>query len=299
MKLATNTARLLRSGRTLGLTLAFVAASSVQAETPSRPHRVVSLDHCADEYVLSLADRGQIAAVSPAATREFSYYADRAQGLPRTGAGAEEILKLSPDLVVRFFGGGYRTEEMLARFGIPVLDLTDGTTFDSVRDNLRKLGTALDQDARAAEIVSDMDRRLAAVATRAQGLRTGAAPRAAYVTPGGVTAGRGTMVDTILHAAGLTNMANIQGRSGWVHFDLETLVLAPPQLIVASFFDHATVRSDHWTLASHSVLRDMMRDVPTIILPSRLMSCGGPFSVDAVERIQDALAMSRTGPSTP
>ena len=79
--------------------------------------RIVSLDFCADQYVLKLADREQILAVSPDAVREFSYMRETAQGLPTVRSVAEDVLILKPDLVVRSYGGGPKAGDFFERAG--------------------------------------------------------------------------------------------------------------------------------------------------------------------------------------
>ncbi len=66
-----------------------VACGAAAAGAAPLP-RVVSLDYCADQYVLALADREQILAVSPAAGAEYSYMAERAQGVPRARPTPED-----------------------------------------------------------------------------------------------------------------------------------------------------------------------------------------------------------------
>ena len=61
----------------------------VRGET-GKPMRIVSLDYCADQYVLKLADREQILAISPDATGDFSYMREAARGVPTVRAAAED-----------------------------------------------------------------------------------------------------------------------------------------------------------------------------------------------------------------
>ena len=77
------------------------------AAEPVRP-TVVSLDYCADQYVLALADREQILAVSKDAERMFSLLREKAAGIPKVRAAAEDVVALAPDVVVRSWGGDAR-----------------------------------------------------------------------------------------------------------------------------------------------------------------------------------------------
>ena len=48
----------------------------------------LSVDNCADQYLLALAEHEQIIAVSQDAQQDFSYHAAAAQGLPRIHASS-------------------------------------------------------------------------------------------------------------------------------------------------------------------------------------------------------------------
>ena len=89
----------------------------------NRAQRIVSLDYCADQYVLKLADREQILAISPDAVKDFSYMQDAAVGVPTVRPVAEDVLILKPDLIVRTYGGGPNAAAFFKRAGVPVLQV--------------------------------------------------------------------------------------------------------------------------------------------------------------------------------
>lgn len=253
------------------------AASAGAAPLP----RVVSLDYCADQYVLALADREQILAVSPAAGAEYSYMAERARGVPRARPTPEAALMLSPDLVVRQWGGGFGAPDVLARFGIPVAQIGDDASLDQARASLLAIGAALGQSARAEALAAEMDRRLVAIAPSAPYTR----PRALYVTAGGMSSGAGTFIDAILAAAGVSNLTAEKGRSGWAWVDMEALALDPPDLFVTGFFDKRERAVDNWSPSRHAFLREELASRPAVHLASREVACSGWFVIDAIEAI--------------
>ena len=65
------------------------ACAQVAERGADAPRRIVSLDYCADQYVLKFADREDILALSPDAGKRFSYMRAAAEGIPtvrpRTG----------------------------------------------------------------------------------------------------------------------------------------------------------------------------------------------------------------------
>ena len=251
---------------------------------------VVSVDYCADQYVLALADRRQIAGVSARATREFSFYRDRAEGLPVVAATAEGVLDRAPDLVVRFWGGNRRMVAMLERVGIAAVNVTYGIDDTTIAGNLRAVGAALGQPDVAAAHIAERTARISALKQSGPlGLR------ALYLTPSGTTGGAGTDVDAMLSLAGLENLAVDLGYAGWRTVSLEALIRSPPDLFIGSFFDDSAVARSSWSVARHGRLADLMERIPTIAVPGRYLSCSGLFSVQAAEYIRGALADMNVG----
>lgn len=249
-----------------------------QISVTPRPGRVVSLDYCADQFVIKLADRADIAAVSGDAVHDFSYLREEAAGLPTVKSTAEAVLALKPDLVVRSYGGGPELAALLQRAGIQVHQIGWGEDFASVRTNVREAGRALGHAKRAEDLVRDFDRRLEAVA-KAGAVRT------LYMTSGGVTTGPGSMVDLMMTAAGLTNF---QTRPGWSPIPLEALAMERPAMTAAAFFDSGGTAQERWSSARHPIVRETMEDIPVARLDGSTMTCGGWFVMDAVEVLAGA-----------
>ncbi len=255
--------------------------------------RILSLDYCADQYVLALADRDDILALSPAAMSEYAYLSAEAAGLPRMRPTGEQILLSHPSLVVRQWGGGYDAPAHLARFGVPVVEVADGGDFATMRHNLRAVGQALGAQSAAEAMIAAFDARLQAI--EAQRLPPARQPRALYLTRGGATAGAGTFVDRLLRAAGVRNMAAQDGARGWRAIDLEAIALDPPDMIIAAFFDLKGAEVYYWSAGRHGFLEALMRRLPTVAVPSAQVACAGWFSLDAVQAIQ-ATAKSIAAP---
>ncbi|MBA4802867.1 MAG: ABC transporter substrate-binding protein, partial [Euryhalocaulis sp.] len=76
----------------------------LSAPAAAAPQRVVSASLCADQYVLSVATRDQVAALSWQSRDAVSLAPDWARDLPQAAPDAERLLMLKPDLVV--FGPG-------------------------------------------------------------------------------------------------------------------------------------------------------------------------------------------------
>jgi len=260
--------------------LAACAPPAAPPQPPARPVRVVSLDYCADQFVLKLADRGQIAAVSPDAGEPFSAMAGAAEGVARVRSSIEDVLALKPDLVVRSYGGGAGAAAAFARAGVPVAQVGYGETLAAARENVFAMAAALGHVERGARLVQDMDRRLATLTPT-----SGAPPRALYFTQGGVTTGPGGMVDEMMRFAGL---ANFETAPGWRSLPLERLAADKPDLVVAAHFGARADAQDFWSAARHPIARDLLHERPVAAIDGAWTSCPAWFLVDGVETLRSA-----------
>ena len=262
--------------------LFWLAACSGQvapaASMPERAMRIVSLDYCADQYVLKLVDAERILAVSPDAVKPFSYMREAAVGVPTVRPFAEDVLIAGPDLIVRSYGGGPNAAAFFERAGVPVLNVGWASDLDGVRAVMQNMAEGLGEPERGAQIVADMDARLAAVLP-AQDDR-----RALYMTPFGVTTGPGSLVHEMLVAAGLRNYQEAQG---WHPLPLERLAYERPDMVVAAFFEGDSGSKDAWSAMRHPVARAQVRDLPSVQLEGAWTSCGAWFLVDAVEALAE------------
>lgn len=246
------------------------------------PARIVSLDYCADQFVLALADRDQIAALSRGSQRDDSYFRDRARGIRQTRATLEEVLALRPDLVVRAWGGPWDAEQVYGRFGVPVLQVGGAPDFAGARATLLNAGAALGQSGRAEGVARDLDSRLARLAAAPAPLTRAVM----YLSAGGASAGRGTMMDALIAAAG---GRNVRTEEGWAVLPLERLVEAPPALIALGFFDHGRTRMNAWLLGQHPAVQRTLAEARTVSLPVAAISCEAWYAIDAAEIIAAAL----------
>lgn len=269
--------------RTPGLTailaaMAFAtpaAAHAVAAKTPT----VMSLDSCADQYVLALSPRAAIVGLSARADDQDSYMRAAARGLPVRRATTEAVLAVRPDIVVRYWGGDARLEATLERRGVKVVRIDDAAEFDAVRTNVRKVAAALDARAKGEALVAAMDAKLA----KARGAWKGAPTL--YFTPSGFTTGPGSLVDAMLRAAGMTNLAT---GSTWKPIPLERLVMHPPSAFVLGFFDVFAVAMQRWGPGRHAALKTRLPGRTVASLPSSILGCPAWFAADGPEALARA-----------
>lgn len=249
-----------------------LAAAAPAAAAP----RVFSLDQCADQYVLALSPREAIVGLSTRADDADSRLRARARGLPLRRSTLESVLAARPDVVVRHWGGDARLLAALRRHGVAVIEVPEAQDFAAVRRSLRDVGAGLGQPSRAEALAREMDARLA----RASGAWGGA--RALYVTPGGVTAGEGTLIGAMLKAAGLTSAAE---RPGYSTVSLEQLAMKPPAAVVLGFFDSFMLANTYWGPGRHRTLRKAAEGRTIGSLPGAVLGCPGWFLAEAAETL--------------
>src|SRR6185312_4705995 len=240
--------------------------------------RVVSLDQCADQYVLALSPREAIAGLSYRAEAGDSYLAAEAKGLPKRRATLESLLATRPEVVLREWGGDAQLVRRLQERGVRVATLQDAADFDGVRANIRQAAAALGEEAKGEALILRMDHELAEAGRRPTG------KTAAYLTPGGATAGPGTLVDAMLRAAGL---GNAEQGPGYRTLSLERLALQPPQALVLGFFDAVSLSRAWWSPARSGPMK-MARRRAMASLPGAVLSCPAWFAADGVVTLAKA-----------
>ncbi|BAT58969.1 corrinoid ABC transporter substrate-binding protein [Variibacter gotjawalensis] len=257
----------------LGVALLSAAPLSLDAA----PQRVVSLNICSDELVLRLAEPEHIASVTwLSRDARSSNVSDLAARVPVNHGLAEEVVPQRPDLV---FAGAFTTTTataLIRRQGIPVRILPIAASVDDARAHIREVASALGTQDRGEAIVADMDRRLAALPA--------APPRAVsalVLNPAGFAVGADSLIDDIMRRAGLENTARRLGAQNFI--PLELVVMSAPELLIIN-----AARDGPPSLATeilkHPALA-RMKNTRTIVLPSRLWTCGGPGNVEAIERL--------------
>ncbi len=246
------------------------AAVLASATSASAGERVFSLDQCADQYVLALAPRADIAGLSFRADDADSYLRTAATGLPLRRATTEAVLASGARIVVRYWGGDDLMARRLEERGIRVIKIDDATDFPGVRANVRHVSAALGRSVQGETLVARMDQELAG----ARGAWSG--QKVLYLTPGGFTAGPDTLVGAMISAAGLTDAAG----PGYAPVPLERLVLDPAQALVLGFFDPASLETQRWSVGRRAIVRRLAAQRTLAALPASILGCPAWFAAD-------------------
>lgn len=260
---------------------AFCLLSPALAAGPAAPKvRVASVTVCGDTYALMLADRDQIAAVSPEAGGPLAYYPDRAKGLPRNRGDLEALLAAHADLVLLEEGGKPQLVRALKRLGIRTIVLPGSAKFSDIAQTVRTVADALGQHARGETVVADMMRRIHKL--EAERPPEDRRPIALYFRPDGGGSGKGTFVNSMIELAGYRNLQAMLGQESWRNVPLESIVQKPPQVFITAFFDTQSESVNAVRGSKLDVIKAV--NVPVVSLPGRGMVCPSPALVAVAEQ---------------
>lgn len=270
------------------LTLAAFANTAKAAEGP---RRVVSMNVCTDQLAMLIADKDQLHSVSYLASDpNTSALSKKAVGIVVNHGLAEEVFLMQPDLVL---AGTYTTRttvQLLRRLGIRVEEFAPDNSIADIRENILRMGKVLAREARASELVRELDQGIAELAQRPASGKT-----VATYYANSYTSGAGTLVDEIVKLSGLTNLADKLGLSGTSRLPLEMLVLAQPDLVASGNASYAAPALAQENFA-HPAYRAIAAAGRSVAVPSSYTICGAPFTLEAARILQAAAGNSRANP---
>jgi len=281
------------SGRPVGKLLAvtlLLAPLSTGAGAPRQsagPQRIVSICMQGDQLLLELVPRERIAALSAlAADPDTSAHWQEARGIPTTHSGAEELVRLKPDLVLVSPSSALLTVSILKRLGVPVLELGIPLNFDELRDQIRLAGRSFCEEARAEEIVKSMDARLERLKARRP--PAGKRPTALFCYQDRFTPGAHTFPDAILEAAGFRNLAAALGFGAGGSASLETIIMARPDYLILTQFREASPTLNQLS-AAQPVFRKLGAETKVISVSLNYLVSPDPSNLELAEMLQDQI----------
>ena len=238
----------------------------------ARAGGVVSLNLCADDFLLALAPEQITALTVLANDPSLSVQAAAAGAVRRVRADPEAVLALHPDLVLAAPYGAQQTLRVLAGQGVRIGKLRLPEDFSQIRNETRRIASLLGVPRRGEAALADMDRILASLRPGA-GQQAGAGQRALFLEPRGWTSGPNDLATAVLRAAGYRPVGD---GSAW---SLEAVVAARPDLLVlpqAPGFP---------SLATALLHHPALRGIPVRTVSPALLICGGPWTARAAQQI--------------
>ena len=196
----------------------------------THPQRIISLAPSNTEILFALGLGDRVVGVT-----DYCNYPPEATTKPSVGdytePNIEVIIAMEPDLVLA-------TEEhetemaQLESHGITVVGLNP-TTIDEVLASITLVGQITGQEAEAASVVNDMQKRIKAVTDKTSMLSETEKTRVFYIIWHDPiwTAGAGSFANALIEIAGGVNIAH--DLSGYADISMEAVIAGNPQVIIA------------------------------------------------------------------
>lgn len=239
---------------------------------------IVSLNPCSDEVLADVTDPGQLLAIShysrdPAAS---SMGVEKARAYPATSGSIEEVLALSPDIVVADQYLPAATRAALDNLGIRLVSLPIAHDVADSRRQVAQLARIAGHPARGMALNARIDEALAAAAPV-----PGERPVSAVIwQAGGIVPGADSLITDLLRRTGFMSQSAARGMRQADYLPLERLLADPPDLILAA----GDPRSSEDRLLYHPAL-EALKGTRRERLDSALLWCGGPTIIRAAERL--------------
>jgi iron complex transport system substrate-binding protein len=266
-----------RSGGLAAIALTWVVTQAQAADLP----RVVSINLCTDQLLMTLADPAQILGLSPySRDAARSWAATEAKKYRRLSGEAEDVLVLGPDVVVASRYTKRATRELLKHHGMRVADFDIAKSIDDVKEQVRRMGDLVGHPDRAEAQVARLD----AAIVRAREAVARKPYRVLALSRRGWVSGDDTVTSALLSIIGLSNAAPGIGASTGGFAKLEAIVADRPDFILIS--DDSDVAEDEGSaLLLHPALEKLYPPSRRIVIPEDLTVCGGPMLPDALDRL--------------
>jgi iron complex transport system substrate-binding protein len=267
--------------RRLKLLAAMMALSlpGSAASAASLP-RLVSMNVCTDQLVLTLADPEQILGLSRFSRDGWQSKAGDLSRYPVLSGGAEDVLLIRPDIVVASAFDKRSTRELLKAKGLRLAELTVPRTLDEARQQIREVGDLIGHPDRATAEIARLDAALA----RARRAVSERHYRVLPLSRRGWVAGSDSFVGSLLGETGLRSAAGDLGFAFGGFASLEAIVkLRPDFIVVSQAGDRA--RDDGQAFLLHPALERFYPPQKRIVIPERMTECGGVLLADALDAL--------------
>lgn len=211
--------------------------SGRQVSLPMQPKRIVSLTYGTDEILTALVSTDRIASYSKYAGDDgISFLTkDEVAKVGRTvDMEPEHILALAPDLVIASTSTPMQTVEVLTRSGISVYVSAIPTTVEEMKGKVRGVAKAVHEEEKGEAMVSDMESKLAALASKLSAVSPDKERVALGMSFRGILGKKGTLFSDVLRLAHVKDGAAVYEvpKGADAYLSLEILPKIDPDVIL-------------------------------------------------------------------
>lgn len=209
-----------------------------------KPQRIVTLSLSTDITALGLVEPARMAAVNELADDPVSSNITAlAQQIPeKIGMPtSEQIMALSPDLVVVPDWGDAAVADSLRDLGIPVVVCKGARSIGEIRETTALIAAAVGEPERGAELTRQMDEKLAALAARTSAIPDAERRTVVLISLMSSYGGIGSTFDDACRYAGVKNgMAELGIHTGQTMTKEQLVAIDPDLLFLPTYNAHGT-----------------------------------------------------------
>ena len=245
--------------------------------------RVMSLNLCADPYLMGIAAPAQVVALTPQSRDvSLSAFTAAAQNFPVSDGRIETIAALKPELIIVSSYSDPLRNQMVTRLGIEVLTLDAANSYAAARREVLKLGAAIGRPQQAKAYLAQMDAALQMAKQNAP--QADKRPRILPLQRRNLTAGKGHIMDEIITLAGGENMARRRVEGVMGRISLERALAARADYILLN--ETAEIPDSRgMEFITHPALAQAYPPTRRLMLDNNLLVCAGASTPLAVARL--------------
>ena len=259
--------------------------------------RVVSLNLCADAYLMAFAKPEQILGLTQQSSDPtLSAFVEEASNFPVSGGRMANILEQQPDIIIINNYSAPPNKALMDRLGIKIVKLDATNSYQSARTEILQLGKAIHRLEAAKAYLAELDKEL----EDARHTELTYMPSIINYQRRGIVVGETHILDDIIQLAGAQNLGRDTGRTIGP-MSLENLIrLKPDYVLSISENDEQTLKSQDRgsEILSHPALQKMFSAERHIYIPQNLTVCAGATTPKAVAHLIETLQSSQLSAET-
>ena len=259
--------------------------------------RVVSLNLCADAYLMAFAKPEQILGLTrQSSDPTLSAFVEEASNFPVSGGRMSNIIEQHPDIIIINNYSPPPNKALMDRLGIKIVKLDAANSYQTARTEILQLGKAIHRLEAAKAYLAQLDKEL----EDARHTKLTYMPSIINYQRRGIVVGETHILDDIIQLAGAQNLGRDTGRTIGP-MSLENLIrLQPDYVLSISENDEQTLKAQDRgsEILSHPALQKMFSAERHIYIPQNLTVCAGATTPKAVAHLIETLQSSQLSAET-
>ena len=259
--------------------------------------RVVSLNLCADAYLMAFAKPEQILGLTQQSSDPtLSAFVEEASNFNVSGGRIANILEQKPDIIITNNYSPPPNKALMDRLGIKIVKLDAANSYQTARTEILQLGKAIHRLEAAKAYLAQLDKDLEDV----RHTKLTYMPSIINYQRRGIVVGETHILDDIIQLAGAQNLGRETGRTIGP-MSLENLIRLKPDYVLSISENDEQIHKaqDRGSeILSHQALQKMFSAEQHIYIPQNLTVCAGATTPKAVAHLIKNIKSSQVSAGT-